>query len=85
MDQTFEESFMAKNKDLLIVFFLYEKEKTPLEYLILNTTEWIFPDGDLEIIKRDWNDIREMVVNGAPMRYPEVCILSGGDAERRRS
>ena len=62
--QTFEESFMAKNKDLLIVFFLYEKEKTPLEYSILNTTEWVFPDVDLEVIKRDWNNIREMVVNG---------------------
>lgn len=64
VDQTFEESFMAKNKDLLIVFFLYEKEKNPLEYIILDTTEWTFPDSDLEIIRRDWNNIREMVVNG---------------------
>ena len=64
VDQTFEESFLAKNKDLLIVFYLYEKGKEPLRYKILDATEWIFPEDDLEIIRRDWNDIREMVKRG---------------------
>lgn len=64
VNQTFEESFMAKNKNLLIVFYLYEKEKRPLEYRILDTTEWIFPENDLEIIRRDWKDIRDMVNQG---------------------
>lgn len=62
--QDFEESFMIKNQDLLIVFYLYEKGKMPLEYKILDITEWIFPENDLEIIRRDWKEIRGMVEQG---------------------
>lgn len=72
VDQTFEESFLTKNKDLLIIFYLYEKGKHPLEYKILDVTEWIFPEEDLEIIRRDWNIIRNMVVRG------QAHEISGG-------
>lgn len=64
VNQSFEESFLAKNRDLLIVFYLYEKGKEPLELIILDAIEWIFPEEDLQIIRRDWNDIRDMVACG---------------------
>ncbi len=64
-EQSFEESFMIKNKNLLIIFYLYEEIKDPMEYKILDVVEWIFPQKDLEIIKKDWEKIKDMVMRGS--------------------
>ncbi len=62
--QSFEESFLSKNQNLLIIFYLYEEEKNPMDYKILDVVEWEFPPGDLEIIKKDWEKIKRMVECG---------------------
>ncbi len=71
-EQSFEESFMHKNENLLIVFYLYEENVDFMDYRILDVVEWNFSQKDIEIIRKDWNDIREMVLQGCAHE------LSGG-------
>ena len=60
--QNFEESdFWKKNSNLLLVFYLYKTESNILEYIIKLVDEWNFPDSDLEIIKNDWNFIKQKI------------------------
>lgn len=63
--QNFETSaFWKKNAHLLLVFYLHEKEKNILEYLIKFVDEWSFPALDLEIIKQDWQIIQNKILQG---------------------
>ena len=50
--QDFEKSdFVKKNSSILLVFYLHERDKNVLEYIIKLIGEWSFPLTDLEIIK----------------------------------
>lgn len=57
-------SFWKKNAHLLLVFYLHEKGTDILDYIIKLVSDWQFPDTDLEIIKRDWELIKEKVNQG---------------------
>ena len=57
-------SFWRKNKNLLLIFYLYEKDKSVLEYLVKLVDEWSFPPEDLEIIKKDWSNIIDKIKEG---------------------
>jgi len=60
--ESFEESsFWKKNSHLLIVFYLYEKDKNILDYLIKLVDDWKYPEEDLKIIKRDWEIINQKI------------------------
>ncbi len=63
--QSFEtSSLFLKNRDLLIVFYLYENGVDVLDYIIHLVDEWNFPEDDLVIIRRDWETIKRKVIEG---------------------
>jgi DNA mismatch repair protein MutH len=59
-----QSSFWKKNKLLLLMFFLYEKEKIDIDQIFKLVTLFRFPSLDLKIIKDDWEKIREKIRNG---------------------
>lgn len=57
-------SFFNKNQNILLVFYLYEKDKSILDYLVKLVDEWNFPAEDLEVIKKDWQTIVDKINAG---------------------
>jgi len=57
-------SFWKKNSHLLLVFYLHDKEKDLLDYLIKLVNEWEYPEEDLAIIRRDWEIINNKIKEG---------------------
>jgi len=65
VDQSFDESdFWKKNANILLIFYLHQAGFDILDYLIKLVDEWNFPNTDLEIIKKDWQLIKQKVANG---------------------
>ena len=65
VNQDFETSdFVKKNSSILLVFYLYERDKDVLDYIIKLISEWSFPLTDLEIIKKDWEFITKKIAAG---------------------
>jgi DNA mismatch repair protein MutH len=65
INQNFEESdFWKKNANLLLIFYLHQEGCNVLDYLIKLVDEWKYPDSDLEIIKKDWELIKNKVMAG---------------------
>jgi DNA mismatch repair protein MutH len=63
--ENFEESsFLKKNSHLLLIFYLHDKEKDLLDYLIKLVADWKYPNQDLLIIKRDWETINQKIKEG---------------------
>lgn len=50
-------SFWRKNNQLLIMFYLWEKELDRSDYVILKSILFRFPEDDLKIIQNDWEII----------------------------
>ena len=74
VNEEFEHShLMEKAKNILLVSYLYEPDKSPLDYEIQSAVQWRFPSEDLPQIKRDW----EMVVNKVRAGHAED--ISGSD------
>lgn len=57
-------SFFNKNQNILLIFYLYEKDKSILDYLVKLVDEWKFPEEDLEVIKKDWQTIVDKITAG---------------------
>lgn len=57
-------SFCKKNAHLLLVFYLHERDKHLLDYLIKIVGDWKYPEEDLEIIKQDWEKINQKIKAG---------------------
>lgn len=65
VNQKFEESdFWKKNANILLIFYLHQGGYDILDYLIKLVDEWNFPNTDLEIIKKDWELIRQKIADG---------------------
>jgi DNA mismatch repair protein MutH len=65
VNQDFEtSSFWKKNANILLIFYLHQTESDILDYLIKLVEEWNFPNTDLEIIKNDWELIKQKIANG---------------------
>lgn len=65
VNQQFEESdFWKKNANILLVFYLHQAGYDILDYVIKLVDEWIFPNTDLEIIKKDWELIKKKIAEG---------------------
>ena len=76
VNQTFNtSSFWKKNERLLLVFYLYEKEKSVLEYNIEIVDIWAFSKIDLEIIKNDWEIINTKIKSGKAHELSEGDTL----------
>lgn len=84
-------SFIRKNGHLLLVVYLYEREKSTLDYAIKAVTLWRFPEEDLKIIQRDWEYILGKIANGTADELSEgdtlylgACTKGATGASRRR-
>ncbi|MCA0229941.1 MAG: DNA mismatch repair protein [Bacteroidetes bacterium] len=65
VNQDFENStFWKKNAHILLVFYLRVQDTDILDYLIKLVDDWSFPKADLEIIKQDWEFIKQKIANG---------------------
>ncbi len=63
--QNFETStFWKKNANILLIFYLHKAGYDILDYLIKLVDEWNFPNTDLEIIKKDWQLIKQKIADG---------------------
>jgi len=64
-DEAWESShFLSKNQLLLLVLYLYEKDKNFLDYLIKYVTIWKIAGEDREIIRQDWEKIVNKIKEG---------------------
>lgn len=70
-----QSAFWKKNKRLLLIFYIYESEKEKIDYKIEIVDEWTFPKIDLEIIKKDWNVIRNKILDGKAHELSEGDTL----------
>lgn len=70
-----ESSFWKKNKHLLILFFLYEKDKNIADYILKLVKRWEFPEEDLKIIKDDWKKIVSKIKDGKAHELSEGDTL----------
>lgn len=65
VNQNFEESdFWKKNTNLLLIFYIHQSGMDILDNLIKLVDEWNFPNTDLEIIKKDWEFIKQKIIDG---------------------
>lgn len=65
VDQEFENSdFIKKNASILLIFYLHQTGYDILDFIIKLVDEWSFPLTDLEIIKRDWEIIKNKITEG---------------------
>lgn len=68
-------SLLKKNKHLLLVFYLYEKNKNKLDFRIDIVDEWELTNIDLEIIKQDWETIQQKIIDGKAHELSEGDTL----------
>src|SRR5690554_3299428 len=65
VNQDFENSdFIKKNASILLIFYLHQAGYDVLDFIIKLVDEWNFPSTDLEIIKKDWETIKQKIVDG---------------------
>lgn len=87
-----ESSFWKKNKALLLMFYLHEKDTSFLEYIFKIIRTWEFPEEDLKIIIDDWKTIHQKIISGNAHELSEgdtlylgACIKgSKGGANKRK-
>lgn len=76
VNQDFENSsFWKKNASILLIFYLYQTDLDILDYIIKLVDEWKFPSTDLEIIKKDWELIKQKIVDGKAHELSEGDTL----------
>jgi DNA mismatch repair protein MutH len=65
VNQKFEtSSFFRKNANILLIIYLHEADFDILDYVIKLVDEWSFHGTDLEIIKKDWELIKQKIADG---------------------
>lgn len=63
-DNIFKSSFWLKNQKILIVFYEYFKNIDPLDFKIIKSIIYNYPEADFRIIQNDWNLISKKVKEG---------------------
>ena len=92
VNETFETShFLEKASDILLISYLYEKQKDPLDYEIMLATIWGLPEEDMPIFKNDWETIVNKVIqgkaheiSGSDTFYLEACTKAANSSVRRK-
>jgi len=65
VNQEFESSdFWKKSECLLLIFYLHQANYDILDYVIKLVDAWNYPTTDLEIIKKDWQLIKQKIEDG---------------------
>jgi DNA mismatch repair protein MutH len=81
---------MNKASSVLLIAYLYEKGKDPLDYEVLFADTWHIPQEDLPQIRRDWETVVEKVrsghaedISGSDTLYLEACTKAADSTVRR--
>ncbi len=73
---TFETSnFWHKNKEIQILWYLWERDKSRDDLKVTHELLFSFPEEDLKIIKKDWEDIIEKIKNGQAHELSEADTM----------
>lgn len=92
VNEDFEHShLMDKAASILLVSYLYEPDKSPLDYEIKAAAQWGFPEEDLPQIKQDWETVVNKVrsghaedISGSDTLYLEACTKAKDGTVRTR-
>ena len=92
VNEDFEHShLMDKAENILLVSYLYEQDKDPLDYVIQSAVRWSFPEDDLPQIKKDWEAVVGKVrsghaedISGSDTLYLEACTKAKDSTVRTR-
>lgn len=91
VNETFEtSSVLHKTENILLISYLYEKDKDPLDYEIEVVSEWGIPEEDMPIIKKDWETVVGKIrdgkaheISGSDTLYLEACTKAANSSVRR--
>lgn len=65
VNQKFEDSdFIKKYASILLIFYLHQSGVDIIDFIVKLVDEWKVPLTDLEIIKQDWETIRNKIIEG---------------------
>jgi DNA mismatch repair protein MutH len=89
--EKFETStLLEKSSDVLLITYLYDKEKDPLDYIIEVAMEWGLPEEDMPVFKEDWETVVNKVragkaheISGSDTLYLEACTKASNSRVRR--
>ena len=92
VSESFESShLMEKAASILLVSYLYEPDKSPLDYVIKAAAQWGFPEEDLPQIKQDWETVVDKVrsghaedISGGDTLYLEACTKAKDGSVRTK-
>ena len=92
VNEEFESSHLAqKAKNILLISYLWEKDKDPVDYKVLLADVIEPTDGDIEQFKRDWETVvgkvrdgRAHEISGSDTLYLEACTKSSDSSVRRK-
>ena len=81
VNESFECSHLIeKAASILLVSYLYEPDKSPLDYVIEAVVQWGFPEEDLPQIRRDWDTVVNKIraghaedISSGDTLYLEAC------------
>lgn len=83
--------FLEKAKDILLVSYVYEPGRSPLDYTIRTVARWRIPEEDLPQIKHDWETVVDKVrsghaesISGGDTLYLEACTKGKNSLVRTR-
>lgn len=91
VNETFETShLLEKARSILLVVYLWEKDKNPLDYKVDFADLWKLPEGDMAQLKADWETVVNKVraghaedISGSDTMYLEACTKAADSTVRR--
>lgn len=91
VDEEFETSTLVdKARDILLIAYLYEKDRDLLDYVVELATEWGLPEEDIPVFKEDWETVVGKVradkaheISGSDTLYLEACTKASNLSVRR--
>lgn len=89
---SWERMFMAKDSDLLIIFYTYERDVPYYLFKVTKVVHWTFPGEDLRMIREDWDVIEGYVLDGRAhelseglTNYLAACTKGAGHGKDLRT
>ena len=90
VNETFETSHLVKKaSDMLLVSYLWEAGKDPLDYIVEYAGRWGLPEEDMPQFKADWETVVDKVraghaedISSSDTLYLEACTKSADSSKR---
>ena len=90
VNETFETSHLVKKaSDMLLVSYLWEAGKDPLDYIVEYAGRWGLPEEDMPQFKADWETVVAKVraghaedISSSDTLYLEACTKSADSSKR---